>query len=501
MRLPGVITRWPTVGLLTGAFVWRAGALWLHRRYLTPYFNLDSWEYDLLGYVFQATGHFPALGRTVGYPWIVGLVYRFVPTPFAVQVLQVLLDTLNVGLLQATATRVTSPRRARTVAWVYALNPLTPLYAGWLLTEITFITFWMWGFWLWLEGLRRTSWRWAVRAGLAFGIATHIRSIHLPVPFVWGLAWWGLRRFSRREAGRVAALWLAYGLVLGPWFLRNYWHTGRWFFSSWIPARLSYYDAVMARPGQHDLAYWRRVVREQQAGGLSPTLGYRLQTWGWVRRCGEAREGISADTWLNRPSRFDSTVLALLEKMFWPNPPDPREAEVLQQFAVLRGSWLYRDPLWQTYDDKPSGLRGLIIAVERPAYVGCLEEVGRRVLQAYWPGWVGMFVWNTMATWLAPDPAYPVWLRRLPASGLVRLVGALFWYGLVGWSVWRGFRDRDAVRGILGVIAFYFCFATTPGIEFGRFRLPAVPVLLLISAGRSEKGTGCRRNGATKRLG
>ncbi|MCS7313708.1 MAG: hypothetical protein NZ742_12470, partial [Acidobacteria bacterium] len=32
-------------------------------------------------------------------------------------------------------------------------------------------------------------------------------------------------------------------------------------------------------------------------------------------------------------------------------------------------------------------------------------------------------------------------------------------------------------------VAFYFCLATTPGIEFGRFRLPAVPALLLISAG------------------
>ncbi len=73
-------------------------AIILHRRYLTPYFNLDSWEYDLLGYVLQATGHFPALGRTVGYPWIVGLVDRLAPVPGAVQVFQVLLDTLNVGL-------------------------------------------------------------------------------------------------------------------------------------------------------------------------------------------------------------------------------------------------------------------------------------------------------------------------------------------------------------------------------------------------------------------
>lgn len=136
------------VGLLAAALVWRSGFLWLHRRYLSPYFNLDSWEYDLLGYVFQATGHFPAFGRTIGYPWIVGLVYRFVPTPAIVQVVQVLLDTLNVGLLRAVAARVTSPRRAWAVAWVYALNPLTPLYAGWLLTEIPFMTFWMLGLFL-----------------------------------------------------------------------------------------------------------------------------------------------------------------------------------------------------------------------------------------------------------------------------------------------------------------------------------------------------------------
>jgi hypothetical protein len=477
-------------GLLAAALVWRSGFLWLHRRYLSPYFNLDSWEYDLLGYVFQATGHFPAFGRTIGYPWIVGLVYRFVPTPAIVQVVQVLLDTLNVGLLRAVAARVTSPRRAWAVAWVYALNPLTPLYAGWLLTEIPFMTFWMLGLFLWLEGLRRASWAWAVRAGLAFGIATHVRSIHLPVPFVWGLAWWGFHRFSRREAARVGLLGLAYGLVLVPWFLRNYGYTGQWFFSSWIPARLSYYDAVMARPGQHSVAYWWRVVREQQAGGLSPTLSYRLQTWGWVRRCGEAREGTSADAWLNAPSRFEPTVLALLERMFGPNVLDPRDAEVFQRFAVLRARWLYRDPLWGTYDHKPAGLRGLIIAVERPAYIGCLREVGWRVVRAHGPGWVGMFVWNTLATWLAPDPAYPAWLQRLPASSLIRLGGALFWYGLVGWSLRQGLRDRDALRGVLGVIAFYFCFATTPGIEFGRFRLPAVPALLLVAAGRVSTAEG-----------
>ncbi len=209
----------------------------------------DSVEFDLLARNLLA-GHGlsykppwePSARRTPLYPWLLALTYRVfglgVYTPLLV--LQAGLDALLVVVLAWLARWAWHDARLGLLAaamWAFYL-PGAQLAAR-LLADAIFTFLQMGSFFLMVLALRhqgKRAWVYAAAAGGSLGFATLARPTSLYMPLLWGLAlvlWWGWERRVRPALPPKHRLrmWiigvLMMGMVVAPWFVRNYRAFGR----------------------------------------------------------------------------------------------------------------------------------------------------------------------------------------------------------------------------------------------------------------------------------
>ncbi|MGB2693743.1 MAG: glycosyltransferase family 39 protein [Dehalococcoidia bacterium] len=202
------------------------------------------------GYVhpFQ-DGHPPTAFFPVGYPWMLGHVWKVLGIDTAScnvgtwptltgcgdmiqvgQILNVFLAALNIALVFILAALLRGSRTALLAALLYALIPSRFLFTASLMSEESFVTLVLLALIMVVLGVKRQEWVWltAVGFGLAVGACAFIRPLGivlLPLPLIL--------LFSNAISPRIALTQVLVGsviaaLVLLPWTIRNHNEVGGW---------------------------------------------------------------------------------------------------------------------------------------------------------------------------------------------------------------------------------------------------------------------------------
>ncbi len=177
---------------------------------------------DGKGFVFRGR----ILLRAPGYPVLLATSLSLGGLWFAVAI-QVLASTATCYIVYASARRKFGETQAEYAAALAAIYPSFAFMAGTFLSETVFIFFFMWSMLMLLDVRARLRWRHAAAAGALNGAACLLRPSHFL--FIFFL----LPFFVAHGGKRLKALGLwalsaaASFLVLTPWIVRNYVHTGK----------------------------------------------------------------------------------------------------------------------------------------------------------------------------------------------------------------------------------------------------------------------------------
>ncbi len=245
---------WSLAGLLLAYFSF--GLIWIAFSDNVPWADADFYfrgaksiaEGAGYAHPFKAN-HPPTAFHPVGFPWLLGHVWKLFGINTANcdldtwpaltgcgamiqsgQVLNLLLSTLNIGLVFALGTLLKGPRIGLLSAAIYAVIPSRFLFTSSLMSEETFVALVLLALIALVLGVRRQDWVWftSIGFGLALACAAFVRPLGivlLPLPLVLLL--------SQSISPRVAFAHVLVGaavvfVVLLPWELRNHREVGGW---------------------------------------------------------------------------------------------------------------------------------------------------------------------------------------------------------------------------------------------------------------------------------
>jgi len=196
------------------------------------YHQLASTLLDHHRFASSATANPDAL-RTPAYPLFVAGIYAlWGKVPWAVFVVQILLDCLSCYLIFLTLRRLLSQRIAHIAAFFYAIDPFLILYASTFLTETLFlfvlaVALYAYGSILFHGQSTNMLWRYGL-LGLTIGAATLVRPIALYIPII--LVAFTLATHRKKLVSALAnsaILVIAFAVIVSPWMIRNYVTFGR----------------------------------------------------------------------------------------------------------------------------------------------------------------------------------------------------------------------------------------------------------------------------------
>jgi hypothetical protein len=175
----------------------------------------DMWVYDLRAknLVFDTLNEWDTF-TPVGYPALLALLYASTKNGVAAAgVMQAVMGGAVSVLTQRLTIQTTQSHVLGLLAGIVIASHAAYYYYGaLLLSELPFTFFMLLGAWLFIAGVRASSWPRLLLAGLALGVATTIRSNLLPaLPLLVGVAWLCTRTSARALPAR---LMLLFGLLL-----------------------------------------------------------------------------------------------------------------------------------------------------------------------------------------------------------------------------------------------------------------------------------------------
>lgn len=416
---------------------------WLRARAFDTVMSSDSYGYEASALALMETGRFavgpdrpgePQIRRTPGYPVFIALVYSVFGkrNHAALLDIQALLSVLVLPLAFALARR----RWGRTGAWaatlILALDPISFLYSGMILSETLFTILLMATLLAAAAAVgERRALEWAFAAGLALALAALVRPIAFYL-IVLLLAW--LAAVRRRRAGDGAAAWtiiaafLPWLILVGGWQTRNYLAVGRPVLST--IGELNQFDyraaGVIALRDGIPIQEARRRLRAHIPPSLTPAEFDR-----WM-----GREGTRI-VLENKLLAARMTALGALKLLFGP-PQSSLTNWLVERFGNFGSvGWMAR--------------------------TGFSAETWRRL--AAHPG----------------ELAFTLCVE-LHAVALYLLAPAALWL------VWRRRRARAAALDTLlwGTILYFVIFSSGPEAN-PRFRVPIVPAMAILAGGIMRK--------------
>jgi 4-amino-4-deoxy-L-arabinose transferase-like glycosyltransferase len=225
---------------------------YLHSRDITIFYVPDTGTYVVPAQELIAHHRFfahgaPEIIRTPGYPFLLipGLLLHHLP--LLTIALQVLLSCFTVYMVYRTAQLLfTSERIAIAAAALYAIEPLSVLYTGLIVTETLFtscVMLWLYFLLRYLAGPRRHD---LIFSGIFLAVSVYVRPIgyFLPVIIASGLLMWiltGAQRNKQLLLADVAAFLIVSMGLIGLWQIRNGEETGYFAFSAIRPIQ-TYFD-------------------------------------------------------------------------------------------------------------------------------------------------------------------------------------------------------------------------------------------------------------------
>lgn len=178
-------------------------------------------------------GLFPESFRTPGYPAFVALFYGATRSLFVVSAIQMLLSAFSVVLLYAIAKRFLSEQASRISAGLFAIEPSSVFYSGIILSDTVFVFLLLAVIWIFLNHKDNPAYWKMLCAGIALGFATLARPVaqFLPVLFA-GLLFFQFRIFSKYLWKYIGYFFVGFLLIVFPWMARNYYYFQSWQLSS-----------------------------------------------------------------------------------------------------------------------------------------------------------------------------------------------------------------------------------------------------------------------------
>jgi 4-amino-4-deoxy-L-arabinose transferase-like glycosyltransferase len=232
------------VALFVVGVVWRAQGLVVNRA--DPYWFSAMAESLLRGDGFTPYGTL-LHRRSPLYPLTIAGIYAIFGThALAVQIVQALFHVGTCVLAQAIGTRMFNARTGLLAGVMSAVHPALLRYIPDFHLE-TMVTFLMTlSVWRSVHFAERPTWKNAVWFGVACGLASLTKAVVMLYPAVFAGAFLFFRRKASPEASRprlpiLALAFVAMGLVISPWTIRNYYATGGHF----VPIATGMSDAFL----------------------------------------------------------------------------------------------------------------------------------------------------------------------------------------------------------------------------------------------------------------
>jgi 4-amino-4-deoxy-L-arabinose transferase-like glycosyltransferase len=198
---------------------------WLPEIVNTRILVYDAIGYHQLGLEIANSLSFNSTFRTPGYPMFIAMIYTlFGVKPWAVVLAQTFADTLTIGVIYFSGSRLFSRNAGLIASLFYAIDPVPSFHALTLNSETWFTFSLCVAGLLLIIGLQDRSQFSLLISGLLFGFATLIRPIAQYLVFIFVpiiLAMPPLREMRRRVL--LSAIFvLSFCLALSPWLWRNY---------------------------------------------------------------------------------------------------------------------------------------------------------------------------------------------------------------------------------------------------------------------------------------
>ncbi len=233
----------------------------------------------------------PNFRRTPAYPLFLVLIYSVFGSAnyTMVALVQVLIGTVSVILLYRILVKLTDPWIGFLGALVFALDPVSAIYANTVLTETLFTFFLVSGAYLFLSGIGSDSlWRYWF-AGLVFGLAALARPIGLFLPLVLIVPiLYRYRNNLLRSLPVAGVLLLGSVLMTAPWFIRNFQVGNTIIFSSTTGYNMLFYrgTAVLAmeedRDPRSEEIIERLKERAEDRYTANMTEAEKSRVWWWM---------------------------------------------------------------------------------------------------------------------------------------------------------------------------------------------------------------------------
>jgi 4-amino-4-deoxy-L-arabinose transferase-like glycosyltransferase len=244
----------------------------------------DSREYLLLaenpaaGYGGQGGERFDqGLRRPPGYPvFLAAMGARPGHGVVGVLAVQVFLGVACIAVLYAIVHRVFGARTAAWASSLGAVEPLSILYANYVLSETLFMFLLLVAAAFWIRGLYTSGLATAAAAGLMLGLSCLVRPVAQFLPLVLMLAGWFLLPASWRRRSLFSLIFLAgVAIPLAPWVVRNRVLAGTWIVSTTEGENLLHHRAAgaIAEAEGIDIDEARGRVREVARSRIPPDLG------------------------------------------------------------------------------------------------------------------------------------------------------------------------------------------------------------------------------------
>ncbi len=166
----------------------------------------------------------PSGRRPIGYPMLLGLMYRIFGIHHQViWALNLMLFAATVVLIFLMAKILFSERVALLAAFLFSVYPVS-IYSVKLVTdEHLFLPLWYLGLYLLLREINGKRLGWAVVwYGIIFGYATMTRTNSIFMPFVIAFAYFLMKAPWKRIAIVFVGVFLVMQLINLPWVIRNY---------------------------------------------------------------------------------------------------------------------------------------------------------------------------------------------------------------------------------------------------------------------------------------
>jgi 4-amino-4-deoxy-L-arabinose transferase-like glycosyltransferase len=467
--------RWVWLPLLLTALV---RALWLSALPVSPTGPVDAEGFHLLA-INLAEGRGFAIGweapfcatavRTPLYPLLLGAGYRLLGrVPERAVLLHVLLEVLTTAWVLALTRALLTARRDAALpvapeagwrlAWLagvlYALNPITPRYAVYTLSETLLVAAVAASLAMTVRLCNRPTVARAALAALGWGTALltkpNVQYLVLAAGVLVVVA--VARRAGPARRWRVVfAFWIVLFVAVAPWLVRNRRLLGRWTLSTAFEENLARVSAVAVRADVAGLRVepWTETW-EYLYDRLVDEAGWRYGWHGWHP---DRRDTVTCEVYRQRKHQVAAYARELVMAHL------PLYLRVHLRGAVQRAL----DPnhrLWYP-----------ILTGRAWAATGVVPDIRARMAWSLARGAVG-------------DALHAFWTERLRD---IPLPAALIWWGLVlaRWliaclgGVGAGrLMSRRPIPGLLLAVTIAYHLVLPGPIAYERFYLPALPACL-----------------------